>query len=100
MLKKPLNEGELAENDLVEQALLEDELNEDDANESSEDKTMSEEDLKIESLKIATNIAKLMSDVTTDDIITTADKVAGFIRDHSIGDESSSEFNYHLFNYY
>jgi len=79
--QKPLNEGE----DL----LTEDELFEDDVNESAEDKKMTEEELKIESLKIATNIAKLMSDVTTDDIITIADKVSGFIRDHQIGSEET-----------
>lgn len=87
--QKPLNEGEELSED---GELLEDILNEDDSvSEAAEPKPMSEEELKIESLKIATNIAKLMSDVTTDDIITIADKVAGFIRDHSIGsDESSS----------
>ena len=85
--QKPLNEGEgLNEDD----ALLEDILNEDDdVNESAENKKMTEEELKIESLKIATNIAKLMSDVTTDDIITIADKVSGFIRDHQIGSEET-----------
>ena len=82
--QKSLNEGEVMEGEVLEDALLEDEVNE------TEDKTMTEEDLKIESLKIATNIAKLMSDVTTDDIITIADKVAGFIRDHSIGSDNSS----------
>lgn len=88
---KPLNEGEnLDEDNLFEDLLTEDELFEDDVNESAEDKKMTEEELKIESLKIATNIAKLMSDVTTDDIITIADKVSGFIRDHQIGSEESS----------
>ena len=87
--QKPLNEGEDLNED---EALLEDILNEDDddVNESAEDKKMTEEELKIESLKIATNIAKLMSDVTTDDIITIADKVSGFIRNHQIGSEESS----------
>ena len=84
---KPLNE-DLSVNENGE--LQEDVLNEDDVNESAEDKKMTEEELKIESLKIATNIAKLMSDVTTDDIITIADKVSGFIRDHQIGSEESS----------
>ena len=88
--KKPLNEGEnLDEDNLFEDLLTEDELFEDDVNESTEDKKMTEEELKIESLKIATNIAKLMSDVTTDDIITIADKVSGFIRDHQIGSEET-----------
>lgn len=49
------------------------------------EKLMSEEDLKIESLKIATNIAKLMSDVTTEDILEISKKVADFIRNHEIG---------------
>lgn len=83
---KPLNE-DLSVNENGE--LQEDELFEDDDNKSSEDKKMTEEELKIESLKIATNIAKLMSDVTTDDIITIADKVSGFIRDHQIGSEET-----------
>ena len=88
--KKPLNEGEnLDEDNLFEDLLTEDELFEDDVNESTEDKKITEEELKIESLKIATNIAKLMSDVTTDDIITIADKVSGFIRDHQIGSEET-----------
>ena len=88
--QKPLNEGEnLDEDNLFEDLLTEDELFEDGVNESAEDKKMTEEELKIESLKIATNIAKLMSDVTTDDIITIADKVSGFIRDHQIGSEET-----------
>lgn len=88
--QKPLNEGEnLDEDNLFEDLLTEDELFEDGVNESVEDKKMTEEELKIESLKIATNIAKLMSDVTTDDIITIADKVSGFIRDHQIGSEET-----------
>lgn len=56
----------------------------------SENDKMTEEDLKIESLKIATNIAKLMSDVTTDDILTIATKVADFIRNHEIKKEESN----------
>ena len=88
MLPKKLNEGEALDEDDI---LTEDELFEDDdVNESAEDKKMTEEELKIESLKIATNIAKLMSDVTTDDIITIADKASSFIRDHQIGSEESS----------
>ena len=83
---KPLNE-DLSVNENGE--LQEDIHNEDEA---SEPKPMTDEELKIESLKIATNIAKLMSDVTTDDIITIADKVSGFIRDHQIGsDETKSK---------
>ena len=89
--KGKLNEGldENLDETLDEDALAEAALNEDDA--PAEPKPMSEEELKIESLKIATNIAKLMSDVTTDDIITIADKVSGFIRDHQIGKEESAE---------
>lgn len=99
MLPKKVNESVSNDDLLTEEDLFgtssnlneEDEnLNEDeDVNESAEDKTMTEEELKIESLKIATNIAKLMSDVTTDDIITIADKVSGFIRDHQIGSSDS-----------
>jgi len=84
MLSKKLNEGEAPSIDEEMDA-----LNEDDVNEANEPKPMTEEELKIESLKIATNIAKLMSDVTTDDIITIADKVSGFIRDHQIGSEET-----------
>ncbi len=69
--------------------LLEDiELNED---ESSSDTTMTDEDLKVESLKIATNIAKLMADVTVDDVISIAGKVSDFIRNHNIGSEEKTE---------
>lgn len=53
------------------------------AEETADDK-MTDEELKIESLKIATNIAKLMSDVTTDDILTIATKVSDFIRNHEV----------------
>ena len=41
---------------------------------------MSDEDLKIESVKIATNIGKLMSNVTTEDIVSIAETVAKFIK--------------------
>lgn len=41
---------------------------------------MSDEELKIESLKIATNIGKLMSNVTTEDIVSIAETVAKFIK--------------------
>ena len=71
--------------ELEETILNEDELNED---ERTNDTTMTDEDLKVESLKIATNIAKLMSDVTTDDIISIAGKVSDFIRNHNIGEET------------
>jgi len=79
-LKQLLNESA----DLFEEELFED------TDDISSEKQMSEEDLKIESLKIATNIAKLMSDVTPDDIIQIASKVSDFIKNHEIGKESSS----------
>lgn len=46
----------------------------------TENDGMSDEDLKIESLKIATNICKLMNDVTPEDIMEVAEKVAKFIK--------------------
>ncbi|WQJ53621.1 MAG: hypothetical protein [Wendovervirus sonii] len=76
-LRQILNES----NDLFEDELFE-ETNE---LEVSSEKQMSEEDLKVESLKIATNIAKLMSDVTPEDIIQIATKVSDFIKNHKIG---------------
>lgn len=75
--------------------LLEDELFEDSDEDGKKD-VMSDEDLNIESLKIATNVAKLMSGVTTDDILEIAKKISGFIRNHEIGNaegEESSEEN-------
>lgn len=56
---------------LSEDAVFEDETT---------DTGMSDEDLKIESLKIATNIGKLMSNVTTEDIVSIAETVAKFIK--------------------
>lgn len=44
------------------------------------DDGMTDEELKIESLKIATNIGKLMSSVTTEDIVSIAETVAKFIK--------------------
>lgn len=60
--------------------LTEEDLFEEDGLSTDEAKSMSDEDLKIESLKIATNIAKLMSNVTTDDIVEIAGTVAKFIK--------------------
>ena len=61
---------------------------------------MSDEDLKIESLKIATNIGKLMSNVTTEDIVSIAETVAKFIKgsesltlDNTDETESNEEAN-------
>ena len=56
-----------------ERALFEDE-------DEVADNGMTEEELKIESLKIATNIAKLMSNVTPDDIVNIAEMVCNFIK--------------------
>ena len=48
--------------------------------EEQEVKKMTDEEIKIKALKQATDIAKLMSDVTTDDVIDIAKKVAKFIK--------------------
>ena len=45
-----------------------------------EAKKMSDEDIKIKALKQAVDVAKLMSDVTTDDVIEIAKKLAKFIK--------------------
>lgn len=75
-----------------------DELDESDSlNEAEGDDTtkpeepMDEEKLRIESLKLATNIAKLMDNVTPDDIIKLAGMVGEFIRNNRNGDISSNE---------
>ena len=65
---------------LREEALFEE-------NEKNKQEVLSDEDLKIESLKIATNIAKLMSNVTPEDVVNVAETVAKFIKG---GDMSSS----------
>ena len=52
---------------------------------------MSDEDLKVEALKIATNIAKLMSNVTAQDVVTIAGTVSDFIRNHEIGSAEASD---------
>lgn len=67
------------------QGLQEDVIFEDDT-QQNEDAGMTDEELKIEALKIATNIGKLMSNVTTDDIVNIAETVAKFIK----GGESAS----------
>lgn len=48
------------------------------------DKSLTDEELKIESLKIATNIAKLLSDVTAQDIVTIAGTVSAFIKNYEV----------------
>ena len=75
------------ENMLEEAELFEDE----DPDAISDDEVMTEEELKIESLKIATNIAKLMSDVTPEDILSITNTVSDFIRNHEIGGDNSTE---------
>lgn len=75
--------------------LLEEELFEDSDDEEKKD-VMSDEDLNIESLKIATNVAKLMSGVTTDDILEIAKKISGFIRNHEIGNAEGEESDENL----
>ena len=55
------------------------------------EKVMSDEKLKIESLKIAVNMAKLMSNVTPDDIINIASSVADFIRNHEVEEAEAAE---------
>lgn len=67
---------------LREEALFEEESN-------KKQEVLSDEDLKIESLKIATNIAKLMSNVTPEDIVNVAETVAKFIK----GDDMSGSLN-------
>lgn len=57
--------------------LSEDALFEED---NAQDEGMTDEELKIEALKIATNIAKLMSNVTPEDIVNIAETVAKFIK--------------------
>lgn len=54
---------------------------------NAEDETNTQEyieDLRIESLKRAIDIAKLMSNVTPEDIINLAEKLVTFIRDTNI----------------
>lgn len=58
---------------------------------ASVEKKMSDEDLKVEALKIATNIAKLMSNVTAQDVVTIAGTVSDFIRNHEIGSAEASD---------
>jgi hypothetical protein len=44
-------------------------------------KEMSDEEIKIKALNLAINIAKLMNDVTTEDVLKIAAKVAVFIKE-------------------
>ena len=49
-------------------------------NAEKEVKKMTDEEIKIKALKQAVDVAKLMSDVTTDDVIDIAKKLAKFIK--------------------
>lgn len=60
------------------------EENEPTNNAETKDKSLTDEELKIESLKIATNIAKLLSDVTAQDIVTIAGTVSAFIKNFEV----------------
>ena len=85
-----LNESEdfIDEDDSLE---FDDDLNEDvdylneadDENSNEPEPPMDEEKLRIESVKLATNIAKLMSNVMPEDIINLAGHVAAFIRNNN-----------------
>ena len=48
------------------------------------DKALTDEELKIESLKIATNIGKLLKDITAQDIVTIAGTVSAFIKNYEV----------------
>jgi hypothetical protein len=57
---------------------------------------MDEQKLKIEALKLATNVGKLMNNVTPEDIVKIAGMLAEFIRnnqDGNINDNATDEFN-------
>lgn len=51
---------------------------------TTEDKSLTDEELKIESLKIATNIGKLLKNITAQDIVTIAGTVSTFIKNYEI----------------
>lgn len=57
-------------------------------NAETKDKSLTDEELKIESLKIATNIAKLLTDVTAQDIVTIAGTVSGFIKNYQVASDN------------
>ena len=62
---------------LQEDAMFEDENAQDEV-------VMTDEELKIEALKIATNIGKLMSNVTTEDVIKIANKILNYMKNTQI----------------
>ena len=83
-IEKEADDFQDASEDLTEDVLTE-EIS------ASVEKKMSDEDLKVEALKIATNIAKLMSNVTAQDVVTIAGTVSDFIRNHEIGSAETSD---------
>ena len=50
---------------------------------------MSDDDMRIESYSIASNISKLMKDVTSEDVTHISDKVTDFVRNFKVGSVSS-----------
>ena len=83
-IEKEADDFQDASEDLTEDVLTEE-------TSASIEKKMSDEDLKVEALKIATNIAKLMSNVTAQDVVTIAGTVSDFIRNHEIGSAETSD---------
>lgn len=65
--------------------LTEDDEPKENDGEKEGDGGMSDQELKVKCVDIATNIAKLMNDVTPEDILTISRKVANFIKVHEIG---------------
>ena len=83
-IEKEADDFQDASENLTEEVLTEE-------TSASVEKKMSDEDLKVEALKIATNIAKLMSNVTAQDVVTIAGTVSDFIRNHEIGSAETSD---------
>lgn len=83
-IEKEADDFQDASEDLTEDVLTEE-------TSATVEKKMSDEDLKVEALKIATNIAKLMSNVTAQDVVTIAGTVSDFIRNHEIGSAETSD---------
>ena len=55
------------------------------------DKALTDEELKIESLKIATNIGKLLKNITAQDIVTIAGTVSAFIKNYEVEGSSNEK---------
>ena len=88
-----INENADFEDDFIDED--EEFLNEADENNSGTNNDpeppMDEEKLRIESLKLATSVAKLMDNVTPEDIITIAGMLAEFIRNNKNGDIDAND---------